>query len=309
MGNHTNGHPSFTSAEQRYQWLAEQPFRSQTAAQGFFTGTRTSLRNIAQHRHLWRLLVRRELKARYKDSALGYLWTLIRPLVNLLIYYFAIGQILGAQRAIPDFAIYVFAGLTAWNLFASMLSGATASIVNNVGIIKKAQLPRELFPLTAAGAALADFISQMVILLAGALLIRGVDVGSAIAFFPLSFLLLVVWGLAGGILLSALNVYMRDIQYLVEVTLLLGFWLTPSVYSYQMVLDNAPPALAEAYAWNPLAMVVMGFQRAFWYQGQQAIWPDGMFERMLILLCVGLVFLLMSQRVFSILQRNFAQEL
>ena len=81
-----------------------------------FRGFGSSLTELGAHRELLGLLVRRELKARYKDSSLGFLWSLIRPLTMLLIYFVAIGQFLGAARGIPDFAIFVFSGLTLWGL-------------------------------------------------------------------------------------------------------------------------------------------------------------------------------------------------
>ncbi|MHB1172989.1 MAG: ABC transporter permease, partial [Lacisediminihabitans sp.] len=107
---------------------------------GWIIGTSYSIRAIWGHRELLGLLVRREIKARYKDSSLGLIWSLLRPLTQLLIYYVAIGKFLNAERSVPDFAIFVFTGLTIWTLFAEVLSGATTSIVANSGLIKKVYL-------------------------------------------------------------------------------------------------------------------------------------------------------------------------
>ncbi|WP_255371603.1 ABC transporter permease [Cellulosimicrobium sp. CUA-896] len=122
-------------------------------------------------RELLDMLVRRELKARYKDSTLGFVWSLGRPLAMLLIYYVALGQFLGAARSIPQFAVFIYAGLTAWNLFSESLTAGTGSVVANSGLVKKVYLPREVFPLSSIGSALFNFSIQLVILLAATVLV------------------------------------------------------------------------------------------------------------------------------------------
>ena len=102
--------------EARAAGLADQPLRLASPQTGFASGTLQSIRDIAAHRELLGLLISRELKARYKDSSLGFIWSLIRPLVMLLIYYVALGQFLGAARGIPKFAIFIYSGLAAWTL-------------------------------------------------------------------------------------------------------------------------------------------------------------------------------------------------
>ncbi|MFC5370603.1 acyltransferase family protein [Arcanobacterium bovis] len=301
--------PDFADAEQRFLWLDQQSLKPVVPKSGFFSGILASYRELWNHRGLLSLFAKRELKSRYKDSTLGYLWTLVRPLINLLIYYFAIGKVLGAQRAIPDFAIYVFAGLTAWGLFAAIVSGSTSSILANAGIVKKVFLPRELFPLTSTASALVDFVSQMAILLLATSMIRGINLRNFVIYVPISMLVVVVWALAFGLILAALNVYMRDIQYLVEVAIMIGFWLTPSVYSFAMILDWASPIITKLYLLNPPALAVMGFQKGTWAAGEVAIWPTELFDRLAIMLIVGVVVLFVAQRIFAVLQRNFAQEM
>lgn len=309
-------------AQERFKILARQPLRKVAPDPGFFSGMATSLHDIYDHRHLWLLLTKRELKARYKDSVLGFVWTLVRPLVNLLIYTVVIGEILGASRGIHYFAVYVFAGLTAWGLFSQMVAAATGSIVGNSGIVKKVYLPREIFPLSAAGASFVDFLAQMAILLCGAFLLNGTssdnalyfngfDLKLALIYFPISLAVIIVWGLACGLVLSALNVYLRDIQYLVEVVLMVGFWMTPSVYAFDMVQRTAGQHvfLSELYASNPMALAVMGFQQAFWNPHEVHMLPSHMLWRLVVVFLIGLVLVFVAQRCFARLQRNFAQEL
>ena len=157
-------------AAERALRLAAEPLREAGPRPGFTTGTLASLRDIAAHSELMGFLVRRELKARYKDSSLGFIWSLIRPLAMLIIYYVALGRFLGAARSTPDFAIFIYTGLTAWGLFNEILTVGTASIVANSGLIKKVYLPREVFPLSAVGSAVFSFLIQLGILVAATII-------------------------------------------------------------------------------------------------------------------------------------------
>jgi ABC-2 type transport system permease protein len=269
-----------------------------------------SVREIIAHRQLLDLLIRRDLKSRYKDSALGFAWTLIRPLVQLAIYYFVLGKILGASRNIPEFAVYVFAGLTLYGLFSEIVAAGTASIVSNAGLIKKIYLPREIYPLASVGAALFNFGVQLVVLLVATILQSGtawirLDL---LYFFP-STLVILIWATALALLLAAANVYLRDMQYLVEVLVLLLMWASPIVYSWQQVATAAPRWLLDIYTANPITLAVLGFHRAFWTAGPDSEYPSHLLIRLAVVGVVGLIALLLCQRVFAKLQGNFAQEI
>lgn len=287
--------------------------RPATPPARFFHGVRASLLQIWERRDLLGRLVRREIRARYKDSVLGVVWSLVRPLVSLLIYYLVMGKILGASKGIEDFAIYVFTGLTVWQLVSECLSATTGSVVGNSGIIKKIQLPREIFPLSAIGGALFNFLMQFIIL-AVAAVIASIANGHPLLtlrllYIPASLVLLLVWLTALGLLLSAANVYLRDVQYLVEVALLVGMWASPIVYSWSMVTRYAGRVLQELYLANPITLAVFGFQQALWTRGAGTDVATHLLARMAILFVVGCAFLVLSQRVFAVMQRDFAQEL
>lgn len=273
-----------------------------------------SLRAVFAHRQLLGLLVRRDIKARYKDSALGVLWTLINPLIQLFVYYVVMGQILGAARGIEDFAIYVFAGLTIYGLFSETLSGTTASIVANAGLVKKVYVPREIFPLASTGSALFTSSVQVVVLTVACLVLGSSPFTPDLLYFIPSVLLIVMYSTALGILMSALNVYLRDIQYLVQIVLTLALWASPIVYGWTMVYDvfakfNLPNWLLEVYTNNPLTLAVLGFHKSFWVTGTAADYPPDLPLRMLIALLVAIPLIWICQRVFARLQGNFAQEL
>lgn len=299
-----------TIVSERFERLREEPLVPAGRPAG---GTWGSLREILGQRQLLDLLIRRDLKSRYKDSALGFAWTLIRPLVQLGIYWLILGKILGSSRAIPEFAIYIFAGLTLYGLFSEILSGATGSIVANAGLLKKVYVPREIYPLSAVGGALFNFAIQLVILLIATAAFGEFPWNASILYFFPATIVVLVWATAIGVLFSALNVYLRDMAYLVEVLMMLLMWASPIVYSWKMVHDRAIAAgiswILPIYENNPVTLAVLGFHRAFWMAGGPEEYPANMLLRLVIAIVIGLVALFFCQRVFARLQGNFAQEI
>ena len=319
-------------AQERATRLASLPFQTTEATSAQPVGAFIrSVKEIFAHRELLDLLIRRELKSRYKDSALGFLWSLVRPLTMLVIYFVFIGQILGAARGVPQFAIFVFAGLTLWGLFSEIIAGGTGSIVGNAGLIKKVYLPREIFPLAAVGSAVFNFLVQFVVLVGATIALGQFPFGPDLVYVPLGVLVVLIYGIALALLLSAVNVYLRDIQYLVEVFILLFFWASPIVYSWSYVVEAAKNSgylwLSEVYLWNPITVAMLAFQKGMWTAGSRdnvtgqnpdtgadiiapaQPWPDDLNIRLLIAALIGLVLVWAFQRVFSRLQGNFAQEI
>ncbi len=294
-----------------------------SARPAFFSGFGKSIADIWQFRELLGNLVSKELKVRYKESVLGFMWTLVRPLMQLLVYSVAIGVFLGSGRVIPQFGVYLFTGLLAWTLFTDIVGGCTGSIVGNAGLVKKVYFPRELFPLSVVGAAVVNFFLQVIVLLGAYLVTGSWPRLSNLLLVPLALLVLVVFATAIGMLLGAANVFLRDVQHLVEIGLLLWFWMTPIVYDWTKVRTelagtaDAPKATAwlfDLYMANPMANVVLAFQRALWpggltEKGAAFYYGGNLWLRLLVCLAASAVLLFVSQRVFARAQGNFAQEL
>ncbi|MDQ1492438.1 MAG: lipopolysaccharide transport system permease protein, partial [Actinomycetota bacterium] len=154
------------------------------------------LKEIAAHRELLLNLVRLELKAKYKASALGFAWSLLNPAMYLVVFYIAFDVILGG--GIPRFPIYLLSGLLVWNFFTAALNTGTGSVVAGSGLVKKVWFPREILPLASVGAALVHFFLQLLVLV-GALLALRHPVGWAeLPLLPLALcdLILLAAGLA-----------------------------------------------------------------------------------------------------------------
>jgi ABC-2 type transport system permease protein len=294
----------------RAREIASETMRPAGPRHGFFGGTFESIRDVWSRRELLLQLTRREIKARYKDSALGFFWSLARPLAMLLVYYVAIGKFLGAARSIPDFAIFIFAGLTAWQLFSDIVIIGTGSVVGNAGLIKKVYVPRELFPLSVVGSALFNFAIQLSVLIAATAALGRFPMGERWVYFVLAMAVVVPFSTALALLLSATNVYLRDVAYLTEIMLMILMWASPIVYSWKLVQHALGGSWLETlYLANPMTQVVMGFQKAFWVAGDGQPFPPHLGRSLILTFFISIGLLWLSQRVFARLQSNFAQEL
>lgn len=294
------------------------PLERVNAPLPFWRGFTSSVRDVWAYRELLAQLIRKELKVKYKDSVLGFFWTLLRPLLQLVVYSVAIGYFLGARFAIPDFGIYLFTGLVAWSFFADVVAGCTGSIVGNAGLINKVYFPRELFPLSVVGAAIVNFCLQLSVLLVAYVVTWSWPDPGNLLLVPVALLVMALFGLALGFVLAAANVYLRDMTYLVEVGLLLWFWMTPVVYAWSQVRDSLTTSrmawLVDVFLANPMANVVLAFQRALWPGGQteagaKILFAGNLWLRLGVLAVVSLALLWIAQRVFARAQGNFAKEL
>jgi ABC-2 type transport system permease protein len=289
------------------------------AVGGPATTFRGMVREVWAFRELLRNLVAKDLKVKYKDSALGFLWTLVRPLLYLAVYAVAIGIFLGAGRTIPDFGVYLFTGLLAWTLFTDIVGGATGAIVGNAGLVKKVYFPRELIVFSVVGAAFVNVLLQGVVLVLAYVITGSWPSISDLYLVPLATLVLVLFATALGLTLSALNVYLRDTQYLVEVALLLWFWMTPIVYDWtkvhdELVVNNDLRWLFQLYMANPMTNVVLAFQRSLWpagrtQAGETFFYGGNLTLRLTVLVICSFALLWIAQRIFARAQGNFAQEL
>ena len=286
--------------------------------------------DIWAYRELLLSLVRKELTVKYNSSFLGMLWSMLNPAFTLGIYYFVFQIVL--HSGITDFAIFLMSGLLAYNLFSYSLMNATGTMVGNAGIVKKVAFPREILPLASVGAGIVFFFFQSLVLLIVLVAARYLP---GVRFLPElipAFVALVILCAALAVLLSAVNVYLRDTQHFVE--LIVGaawFWATPIVYSYQQISSEL--AKHHLPTWlpciNPLTDIVLVFQRAIYakvYGGKvtagsltkvplssRQLLPQAgewwYLWHVLIVLGAAVVLVGAALAVFARLEGNFAEEL
>jgi ABC-2 type transport system permease protein len=282
---------------------------------------RQRLREIWMSRELLVYLVRTEIKVKYKNSVLGIIWSMIAPAMTLAIYFFVFQIILKNRQ--PNFVIFLFAGLLLWNLFSLGVLTGTGVVVNNAGIVKKVSFPREILSLAAVGSACVFFFFQCIVLVIFMVVLHH---GPDWSYFPVLLLALVtgiVLASAIAVLLSSVNVYLRDTQHLIEVILTGWFWACPIVYAYQYYIGNTlgPKGLTWVYFLNPLVPLVLSFQRCIYADvvvkvpgnphfevlpSKGMLWYVGL-DVAVLFLATCLFFIALS--IFGRLEGNFAEEL
>lgn len=276
-------------------------------------GRGAGLLDVVRQRFLLRLIVKQELRVRYRGSVLGLFWSYVKPAVQFAVYFFALGVFLRLNRSLEDFAVYLFAGFVVISFFSEAFGNAARSIVRNAPLVRKIYLPRELFPVATTWVAAVHMAPQVVVLFLGALLAGWTPSAGAVFSALLGFAVVAVLVSGLGLVFAAVNVYFRDFENLVDLMLLVVVWLSPVLYPWSFVRDALGSGwLLELYLANPLTVAVQLFQRAFWFPGADAnpqeLIPD-LFTRGVLALLGSLVVLVIGQLVFARLEKRFAQEL
>jgi ABC-2 type transport system permease protein len=271
--------------------------------------------HLWQYRELVGNLTRKELKVKYKNSVLGFVWSLLNPLMYLVVFSLVFNII--SETQVAYYGIFFLSGLLAWNLFSTSLGQGTSSIVQNAQLVTKVWFPREALVLASVAAAFVHFLLQSTVLLGALLAFRRMPDLTFLPVFVLALVVAVTLATALAIGLSAVNVYLRDTQHLLEVALLAWFWLSAIAYPYALVVDRL-----EGREWianlNPMLTVVVAFQRTlynpdFAQESQASTMPDHAMSWYLahlgIALGASLVLLYGALALFSRLEDNFAEEI
>jgi ABC-2 type transport system permease protein len=234
------------------------------------------LREIIQYRELLVMLVRKELTVRYKNSALGFTWSMVQPLF-LLVVYTAVFAILRA--GFERFAIWVLCGLLVWTLISSSLITATVSITSNASLVGKVKFPRAVLPLASVGGALVHFFLQMVAFVGVLAVTRHPVDWEYVWLLPIALATALILCAALALLLAPANVYARDTMHLLEMLVLGWFWATPILYQYARAAEwlDGKGVGEWALLANPATPIVTTFQRALYgrdFAGDIQLLPD-----------------------------------
>jgi ABC-type polysaccharide/polyol phosphate export permease len=215
----------------------------------------TQLREVYRYRQAVRHLVERDLKVRYSNSLLGIVWSLFSPLLMTLVYYLVFTYLV--PSGIAKFPVFILSGLLPWTFFTASLVGTTLSISTNGHLINRVYFPREVLPLSSLLANGVNFLIALALLF-GFIAVFQIPVGWSLLWLPVIVLIQTVFTLGLGLLLSALNVFFRDTQQLVEVGTLAWFFLTPIIYSIELIHNQALRTLVEVL--NPMAGLVVAYR-------------------------------------------------
>lgn len=293
--------------------------RVPTTNEGFRApGYSAGLLEIPRWRFLLSLLVRKELRVRYRGSALGLLWSYVKPAIQIIVFYLALGKFLKLEDAIHNYVIYMFSGIVMVNFFNEVFGNTTKSIVWNADLVKKIYLPRELFPVASVWVAFIHFVPQLLVLLVGSLVV-GWRPGPLNLLAAVGCILIVgVLALGMGLLFGAMNVYFRDSENFVDLIVMVATWLSPVLYTWRKVHDVVPEWGWVLYQVNPLTAAVELAHYAFWVPTRGVVPPgasaaDSMPPHWVWWggcgLAVSSLVLVLGQIIFRRLEGRFAQEL
>jgi ABC-2 type transport system permease protein len=285
-------------------------------------GSFRRLLDVVHHRQLLGNLIRREVTVRHKNSILGLAWNLMNPLLYLVIFSVVFTVLL--PSGVPRYALKLLSGLVVYDLFAGGITAATNSVVGNSHLVQKIWFPREVLPIAAVFANLVPFLSRLAILGVGLALFRQQPEWSMLWLLVPALVITLVMAIGLGLILSALNVFFRDVQHFLELALLALFWFTPIVYAYDFAGNAIRDRFgvgAERYLMaNPLVPLVTTFQRVLYnptnfepeQQGQFLLLlrPTSWYLQNLAVSAVAAVVLLMvGLKVFARTEGSFAERL
>lgn len=230
-----------------------------------------------EYRQLLYFLVWRDVKVRYKQTAIGVAWVVLQPFLTMVIFSIVFGKLMHVATGETPYAVFSYVALLPWTFFAGAITRSANSLIYDVNLISKVYFPRVLLPFAAVLSNLVDFGVAFIILI-GMMLILGVTPSVLIFTLPLFLLLALITAFAIGLWLSALNVKYRDINYAIPFLIQIGLFLTPVAYPLSII----PERWRLLYSLNPMVGVVEGFRWAL--LGQQDLsWTLMLFSGLLIL--------------------------
>ena len=226
------------------------------------------LRTLVRSRGLLWDLVSKDLRARYRNAVMGFVWAVLQPLLMMLILYFVFGKIFAGRIAsisgqTHPYELMLLTGLIFWQFFASALGRATTSLIDNADLIKKVYFPREIIPIASMGNSVVNLAIGFAVLMTMYCWIEGMP-GIGLLWVGVIFAIQCVLLIGLSLLCSSLNVRFRDVGYAVDVALMMGFYATPIFYSIEDVQHAAVnyPVVMSILALNPLVGIVSGYRTA-----------------------------------------------
>jgi ABC-type polysaccharide/polyol phosphate export permease len=260
-----------------------------------------NLQKLFRYRALIQSLVARDLKARYRGSVLGFLWSFINPLFQLLIFTFVFTYVLPVSRGagLEPYALFMLCGILPWTWFESSLLESSNVLIAGGNLIRKVLFPAEVLPIVTVLAGLVHFCLGLLVVAAFVLYYRRPITGADLMWLPVVILVQLVFTTGLALLVSALTVHFRDMRDLLMNVMKLWFYATPIVYSISLVPESARPVLNL----NPFTHLAVSYQDVLFKGGPFAEWP-----RLLLVGAVAVATLFFGYFVFDRLRDTLAEE-
>jgi lipopolysaccharide transport system permease protein len=215
-----------------------------------------SIQELSAHRGLLITWVIRDIKVRYKQSLMGAAWAILQPLSATLILTVIFSRFVRVPTDGIPYPIFYYSALLPWTFFASSITFGVSSLVSNMSLVTKIYFPREILPLSAVLASMVDFLIASLIFV-GMMVFYQVPLNASLICMPLLLLIQIVFTLGVVLLASAMNVFYRDVRFVVPLGLQLWMYLTPIIYPLSMV----PPQFRAVYMLNPMASIIDSYRR------------------------------------------------
>ena len=256
-----------------------------------------TLKELYAYREMIFSLIRRDLKGRYKGSALGFLWTFIIPLMQLGVYTLVFSVIM--RNGIKDYYLFLFVALIPWIFFSTSLTGGSSCIWAQQDMVKKIYFPREVLPIAFVTSQFVNMLLSFLVVFA-VLLVSGKGLNLiALLCLPVVMLVEYILAISAAMLTSAITVYLRDMEYILGIVTMAWQFLSPVMYS----VDQVPEQLLPIYNLNPMTPVITAYREILYYGNVPKL------STLLHAVIFGIIVLIVGVTVFSKLKRHFAEAL
>ena len=255
-------------------------------------------KNLYKYRELLKTNIKKDIRGGYKGSFLGVLWSFINPLLQVVVYWIVFPYLMGG--AMENYLIYLITGLIPWNFFLTAITGGTTCIKGNAGIVNKVYFPREILPISVVASSLVNFFISCLIIMVF-LLGSGVGISYHIILVPVIAIVEATLALGLVFILSAVDVYIQDLENIVQFILSMMMYGTPILY--QLSQFSPESTLYKFVSLNPMTTIINCYRDAFMYHQ----WIDWKSLGLVFLLSIVLV--IVGYSLFRKLEKGFAEQL
>lgn len=255
------------------------------------------MKELYAYRQMIYSLVRKELRGRYKGSVLGFMWTFLNPLLQLFVYTMVFSVILKSD--IEKYYIFLFVALIPWNFFSACLTGGASSVINEKEMVKKIYFPRQVLPISYVTTAFVNMLLCFVVVFA-VILVSGIGFNfQALIYLPIFLIVEYMLGLGIALISSALDVYFRDLEYILGVLSMAWTYLTPVMYSIEIV----PESLMSIFMLNPMTPIIVGCRDILYYKQVPEL------STLLHAFILGIIVVVVGWIIFDKCEKHFVEEM
>jgi len=254
------------------------------------------IKKLYEYRELLKSNIKKEIRGKYKGSFLGVLWSFVNPLLSALVYAIVFPYVLKTGQ--DNYVVFIVLGIIPWNFFITTIAQGTTTVLQNAGIIKKVYFPREILPISVATSALVNFLISCIIMFLF-VIFGGIGLSPYILLLPLVILTQYILSLGIIFITSAIDVYIRDAEYIITFLLNMLFYATPILYPSSLFEGSAIEWLINL---NPMNHIITCYRDILFYKSP----PH--FKRLFAVLLVSIVILGLGIKIFKKLEKGFAEE-